>query len=77
VGHTHGGAFMGSDAEKIREAIIENLSGPRQAVVDGVTVQQHSLSDQMKAANQLASMDAMRNPAKAMRRVKIIPPGTV
>jgi len=68
---------MSSDAEKIREAIVENLTGPRQAVVDGVTIQQHSLQDQIAADRYLANKEAAKNPARALIRVKIIPPGSV
>ena len=66
-----------SDEQRIRDAIIENLTGPKQAVVDGVTVQQHSLADQIAAAKFLAEKEVAKNPARALVRVKIIPPGTV
>jgi hypothetical protein len=43
-----------------------------------VTVQQHSLPDQIAADKYLAGKRAAsRNPAKAFSRVKIVPPGTV
>ena len=66
-----------SDEQQIRDAILENLSGPRQGTVDGVTIGQHSLPDQLKALDRLEAQKAMRNPAKAMMRVKITPPGSV
>jgi len=49
----------------------------KQAVVDGVTVQQHSLQDQIAAAKYLAEKEVAKNPARALVRVKIISPGTV
>lgn len=64
-------------ADDLNNAIETNAAGPRQATADGVTVQQHSLADQIAADKYLASKRAGRNPAKALTRVKIIPPGTV
>lgn len=64
-------------ADDLDSAIETNANGPRQASSDGLNVQQHSLSDQIAADKHLASKRAGRNPAKALTRVKIIPPGTV
>ena len=64
-------------AEDLDNAIQQNAEGPRQAASDGVNVQQHALPDQIAADKYLASKRAGRNPAKALTRVKIIPPGTV
>jgi hypothetical protein len=64
-------------ADDLDNAIKTNAEGPKQATADGVTVQQHSLADQIAADKYLASKRAGRNPAKALTRVKIIPPGTV
>lgn len=66
-----------SMAEDLKDAIEQNAAGPKQATVDGVTVQQHSLADQIAADKHLAAKRAMRNPAKALVRVQIVPPGTV
>ena len=59
------------------EAIRRNADNPKQASADGVSVQQHSLADQIAADKYLASKRAGRNPAKALTRVKIVHPGTV
>jgi len=64
-------------AEEIENAIRQNAQGPASAEVDGVKVKQHSLPDQIAADKYLANKAAGRNPAKAMTRVKIVPPGTV
>ena len=64
-------------AEDLDSTIETNAKGPKQASADGVTVQQHSLPDQIAADKYLASKRAAKNPAKALMRVKIIPPGTV
>ena len=60
------------------DIIEQNAAGPKQVSADGVTVQQHSLPDQIAADKYLAGKRAVsRNPAKAFTRVKIVPPGTV
>ena len=65
-------------AEDLEDTIEQNSAGPKQASADGVSVQQHSLPDQIAADKYLASKRAMSsNPAKAFVRVKIVPPGTV
>ena len=65
-------------ADDLKDKIKQNAEGPKQAGVDGVSTQQHSLPDQIAADKYLASKDAAsRNPAKAFTRVKIVPPGTV
>ena len=65
-------------AEDLDDAIEQNAAGPKQVTSDGVTVQQHSLADQITADKHLAAKRAMSsNPVKAFVRVKIVPPGTV
>ena len=65
-------------AQDIDTVIRQNAEGPKQASADGVTVQQHSLGDQIAADKYLAGKEAVsKNPAKAFTRVKIVPPGTV
>ncbi|MBI5724830.1 MAG: hypothetical protein HZA50_12795 [Planctomycetes bacterium] len=64
-------------AEELDDTISRNAKGPSSAEVDGVKVQQHSLPDQIEADKYLAGKQAGKNPAKALTRVKIVPPGTV
>jgi hypothetical protein len=65
-------------ADDLKDTIERNAQGPKQAAVDGVNVQQHSLPDQIAADKYLAAKRAAAtNPAKAFTRVKIVPPGTV
>ena len=59
----------------IEIAIAANAIGPKQATVDGVTVQQHPLVDQIAADKHLAGKRAAADPRKAFCRVKIVPPG--
>ena len=53
-------------ADELKEVILDSLKNPRQATVDGVTVQQHSLADLLTARRQFAAEEAARNPARAL-----------
>lgn len=65
-------------ADEIEDAIETNAAGPKSASVDGVSVQQHSLADQIAADKYLAAKRAVaHDPRKALTRVKIVPPGAV
>ena len=64
-------------ADDLTDAIKTNAAGPKQATVDGVSGQQHSLPDQIAADKYLAGKEAGKNPAKAFTRVKIVSPGAV
>lgn len=69
---------MAQDIENsLTDTIKQNAKSPKQASADGVNVQQHSLPDQIAADKYLSQKAAGKNPAKALTRVKIIPPGTV
>ena len=63
--------------DELKDILVQNAKGPRQATADGVTVQQHSLKDQIAADQYLEQKEAAKNPARALTRVRIIPPGTV
>ena len=64
--------------DDLKDAIKDNASGPKQASVDSVRTQQHSLKEQIEADKYLAGKDsASKDPTKAFTRVKIVPPGTV
>ena len=64
-------------AEELDNAIRDNAAGPAKASVDGTSMEQHTLADQIAADKYLANKQARRNPAKALTRVKIVPPGAV
>ena len=64
-------------ADDVENAIRQNAQGPESAGADGVQVKQHNLRDQIEADKYLANKAATRDPAKALTRVKIVPPGTV
>ena len=63
--------------EELDNAIRDNATGPAKASVDGTSMEQHTLVDQVAADKYLANKAARRNPAKALMRVKIVPPGAV
>ena len=64
-------------AEDLSNSIATNAAGPKQASADGVTVQQHSLADQIAADKHLASKQASRGKGLGVKLVKISPGGTV
>lgn len=63
------------DADDIADAIAENATGPKSMSVDGQSVTQHSIDDQIKAANHVAGQTAASKPHFGLRFTKLIPPG--
>ncbi len=59
----------------LEQAIRDNAAGPKRAQGDAGSVEQHSLPDQIEAAKFLASAEAAKKPAKALRLTRLIPPG--
>ena len=64
-------------ADDLDNTIRESASGPAKAAVDGISVEQHPLSDQIAVDKHLGAKAAGRNPAKALTRMKIVPSGAV
>jgi hypothetical protein len=64
-------------AESGEIPLQQNAASPQSVSIDGQTVTQHSLKDQIEADKYLASKSARTKPALAFSRVKIVPPGTV
>lgn len=62
-----------NDADALREAARQ----PAKASVDGQSVEQHPLKDQIEADRYLASKDAARKPGLGIKFAKIVPPGSV
>ena len=60
--------------ENLDNTIRENAEGPAEASVDGQTVRQHSLRDQINVDRYLASKRAART-GLGVRMTKVIPPG--
>ena len=66
-----------SPTSDLEQAIRENASQPAKASVDGQSVEQHPLKDQIEADRYLASKDATRKPGLGIKFAKIVPPGSV
>lgn len=62
--------------EEIANAIKESAQQPAEASVDGQTVKQQKLRDQVEADRYLASKDAARE-GLGVRRTRVSPPGAV
>jgi len=63
--------------EEITSAIHEAAQGPAEVAVDGQTVKQQPLPDQIEADRYLASKQAGKDPRRALRLTKLVPPGAV
>lgn len=61
--------------ETISDAIRENAAGPLKASGDSISVEQHSIQDQIAADRYLASKRASSKPHRGMRFTRIVPPG--
>jgi hypothetical protein len=59
------------------QAIRDNAAQPAKASIDGQTVEQHPLQDQIEADRYLASKDAAKKPGLGIKFAKIVPPGSV
>ena len=64
-------------APHLDQAIRDNASQPAKASVDGQSVEQHPLKDQIEADRYLASKDAARKPGLGIKFAKVVPPGSV
>ena len=65
---------MATEAE-LQQAIIDNAAGPRKVEGDEATVEQHSIPDQIKAAQFAAARTGVANPNRGIRFTQIMPPG--
>ena len=63
-------------AEEIEDAIREAAQQPAEVSVDGQTVKQQPLRDQIEADRYLASKSAAKK-GLGVRKTKVIPPGAV
>lgn len=63
-----------ADLDDVNDAIAENAAGPkRMQHIGGQEVEQHSIDDQIKAANHLAGQQAATRPGFGLRFQKITP----
>ena len=66
-----------STSTELDDTIRQNATGPARASVDGQSVDQHSLADQIAADRYLASKQASRKAGLGVKTSKLIPPGAV
>ena len=62
---------------ELDDTIRQNATGPARASVDGQSVDQHGLADQIAADRYLASKRATRKAGLGVKTTKLIPPGAV
>ena len=68
---------MPDPAPNLNQTIRDNAAQPAKASVDGQSVEQHPLKDQIEADRYLASKEAARKPGLGIKFAKIVPPGSV
>lgn len=68
--------FFGGDTSP-EDPVALAASEPRQVTVDGVSVQQHSLTDLIAADKYLKGQAAAKSPSRGLRFTKLVRPGTV
>ena len=61
--------------EEIKDAIVANATGPKSVEGDEATVQQHSIADQIAAAQFVAGKTAVKKPHRGMRFTQVVKPG--
>ncbi|KKM64442.1 hypothetical protein LCGC14_1501330 [marine sediment metagenome] len=66
---------MTDEATQAAAEIAANAQKPKRATVDGTTIEQHSIKDQIEAEKFRASQAATRNGGMGLRRVRIKTPG--
>jgi hypothetical protein len=59
------------------EKIAENAADPKRVTIDGSTVEQHSIGDQIAADKYRASKAAVKGAKRGLNISKFVPPGTV
>lgn len=68
---------MPDPAPHLEQAIRDNALQPAKASVDGQSVEQQPLKDQLEAVRFFASKEAARKPGLGIKFAKIVPPGSV
>ena len=64
-------------ADDLTDIIKQNAEGPESAEVDGVRVKQRSLTELVESDKHLLNKAAAVRPSLSLRKVKVVPPGTV
>jgi len=63
-------------ADEIKDAILDNATGPKSAQGDSGSVEMHDLKDQIEADRYLSSKEAA-GVGIGVRRTRVSPPGAV
>ena len=61
--------------DDLTDTIRENASGPKSAKGDSISLEQHSLTEQIEADRYLSSKQAAKAKNLGLRIMKIVPPG--
>ena len=61
--------------DDLTDTIRENASGPKSAKGDSISLEQHSLTEQIEADRYLSSKQAAKAKNLGLRITKIVPPG--
>ena len=61
--------------DELTDKIRDNAAGPAKASVDGQSVEQHSIADQIAADRYLASKRATGGRGLGIKTTKLVPPG--
>lgn len=70
-------AHIARMAEISADKIAENAAAPKRMQTAAGSAEQHSIQDQIAADKYARANAANTNPAKALRRATVVPPGTV
>ena len=62
---------------ELSETIKESAGGPKRVTSDGVSVEQHSLAEQIEADKYFESKKATRKKGLGIKISKGVPPGTI
>ncbi|OHB60788.1 MAG: hypothetical protein A2Y12_16090 [Planctomycetes bacterium GWF2_42_9] len=62
-------------ADNLEKSILDNASSPAKVSSDGVSIEQHPLSDQIAADKYLASKTATQRKGLGIKFSKLSPPG--
>ncbi len=62
--------------QDLKETIRDNAAGPKKAQTDSVSVEQHTLAEQIEADRYLSSKEAAKK-GLGIRMTKVVPPGAV
>ena len=63
--------------DTITDAISANVTGPKKAAGDAISIEQHSITEQIAADRYLASKDATSSKKLGIKLLRITPGGTV